>query len=99
MARTWACCVLKAESADGTYKVSGTKIFISVGEHDMAGNIVHIVLARSARCTGWHQRYFLFIVPKFTAAADGMLATHRSPVGLIDTGRHHAGNATCVMNL
>lgn len=62
----------KAEpQADGSYKVSGTKIFISAGEHDMAGNIVHIVLARLPDAPAGTKGISLFIVPKFLPDAEG----------------------------
>ena len=53
----------KAEpQADGTYKISGTKIFISAGEHDLTENIIHIVLA-SSRCTSRYSWYFIIYRP------------------------------------
>jgi alkylation response protein AidB-like acyl-CoA dehydrogenase len=62
----------KAEpQADGSYKVSGTKIFISAGEHDMADNIVHIVLARLPDAPAGTKGISLFIVPKFLPNAEG----------------------------
>ena len=59
--------------ADGSYKVFGTKIFITYGEHDMAGNIVHLVLARAAGAPPGVKGISLFIVPKFLVNADGSL--------------------------
>ncbi|RMS63660.1 Acyl-CoA dehydrogenase domain-containing protein [Pseudomonas syringae pv. aceris] len=59
--------------ADGTYKVTGTKIFISAGEHDMADNIVHIVLARLPDAPAGTKGISLFIVPKFLVNDDGSL--------------------------
>ncbi|MCB2579006.1 acyl-CoA dehydrogenase, partial [Listeria monocytogenes] len=62
----------KAEpQADGSYKVTGTKIFISAGEHDMADNIVHIVLARLPDAPQGTKGISLFIVPKFLPNAEG----------------------------
>ncbi|HTT09883.1 MAG TPA: acyl-CoA dehydrogenase [Burkholderiaceae bacterium] len=60
---------------DGTYKVFGTKIFITYGEHDMAANIVHLVLARAAGAPAGVKGISLFIVPKFLVNADGTLGT------------------------
>ena len=56
---------------DGTYKISGTKIFITYGEHDLAENIVHMVLARSPNAPEGVKGLSLFIVPKFLVNADG----------------------------
>ena len=64
----------KAEpQADGSYAITGTKIFISAGEHDMADNIVHIVLARLPDAPAGTKGISLFIVPKFNVNADGSL--------------------------
>jgi 3-(methylthio)propanoyl-CoA dehydrogenase len=59
--------------ADGSYRISGTKIFITFGEHDMAGNIVHLVLARTPDAPEGVKGISLFIVPKFLVNADGSL--------------------------
>nr|WP_316643713.1 acyl-CoA dehydrogenase C-terminal domain-containing protein [uncultured Roseateles sp.] len=70
----------KAEpQADGTYKITGQKIFISAGEHDMAANIVHLVLARLPDAPAGSKGISLFIVPKFLPQADGTLG-ERNPV-------------------
>ncbi|MCV6610536.1 MAG: acyl-CoA dehydrogenase C-terminal domain-containing protein [Amphritea sp.] len=90
----------KAEpQADGSYQISGTKIFISAGEHDMADNIVHIVLARLPDAPAGTKGISLFIVPKFMPAADGA-AGERNTVscGSIEHKMGIHGNATCVMN-
>ncbi len=58
---------------DGTYRIFGTKIFITYGEHDMAGNIVHLVLARVAGAPEGVKGISLFVVPKFLVNADGSL--------------------------
>ncbi len=90
----------KAEpNADGSYKVSGTKIFISAGEHDMAENIVHIVLARLPGAPAGTKGISLFIVPKNMPAADGS-ASERNTVtcGSIEHKMGIHGNSTCVMN-
>src|SRR6202000_1473549 len=57
--------------ADGTYKITGTKIFISVGEHDLAETIIHIVLARLPDAPAGTRGISLFIVPKMKVKADG----------------------------
>ena len=90
----------KAEpQADGSYKVSGTKIFISAGEHDMSGNIVHIVLARLPDAPQGTKGISLFIVPKFLPNADGSAGQRNSvSCGSIEHKMGIHGNATCVMN-
>ncbi|RMV83443.1 Acyl-CoA dehydrogenase [Pseudomonas amygdali pv. tabaci] len=85
--------------ADGTYKVTGTKIFISAGEHDMADNIVHIVLARLPDAPAGTKGISLFIVPKFLSAADGSIGERNAVnCGSIEHKMGIHGNATCVMN-
>ncbi|MBB3455634.1 hypothetical protein FHT86_003933 [Rhizobium sp. BK313] len=85
--------------ADGSYKISGQKIFISAGEHDMTDNIVHLVLARIEGAPEGTKGISLFIVPKFMVGADGSLGS-RNPVscGAIEHKMGIHGNATCVMN-
>ena len=69
----------KAEpAADGTYKISGTKIFISAGEHDLTDNIIHIVLARLPDAPAGTRGISLFIVPKFIPTADGSVGERPS---------------------
>ena len=90
----------KAEpQADGTYALSGTKIFISAGEHDLAENIVHIVLARLPGAPAGTKGISLFIVPKFIVSADGALGA-RNPVvcGSIEHKMGINANATCLLN-
>ncbi|WP_336366269.1 acyl-CoA dehydrogenase C-terminal domain-containing protein [Marinobacter sp. C2H3] len=90
----------KAEpNADGTYSITGTKIFISAGEHDMAENIVHIVLARLPGAPEGTKGISLFIVPKQLPNEDGS-AGERNAVscGSIEHKMGIHGNATCVMN-
>ncbi len=71
---TWVLSVLKLNhKPDGSYAISGEKIFISAGEHDMAENIVHIVLARLPGAPKGTKGISLFIVPKFNVNADGSL--------------------------
>ena len=84
---------------DGTYAITGQKIFISAGEHDMAGNIVHIVLARLPGAPAGTRGISLFIVPKFTPGEDGE-AGERNGVscGSVEHKMGIHGNATCVLN-
>ena len=85
--------------ADGSYKVSGTKIFISSGEHDMADNIVHIVLARLPDAPQGTQGISLFNVPKFVPGADGEVGVRNGvSCGSLEHKMGIHGNATCVMN-
>ncbi len=90
----------KAEpNADGSYSITGTKIFISAGEHDMVDNIVHIVLARLPGAPEGTKGISLFIVPKHLPDANGE-AGERNAVtcGSIEHKMGIHGNATCVMN-
>ena len=85
----------KAEpQADGTYKISGTKIFISAGEHDMAENIVHIVLARLPDAPKGTKGISLFIVPKFLPSGE----RNGVKCGSIEHKMGIKASATCVMN-
>jgi alkylation response protein AidB-like acyl-CoA dehydrogenase len=91
----------KAEAqADGTFKITGNKIFISAGEHDMAGNIIHLVLARLTDAPAGIKGVSLFIVPKFMVNADGTLGARN---GIYCGGLEHKmgihGNATAQMVL
>ncbi|NTH44253.1 acyl-CoA dehydrogenase [Agrobacterium rhizogenes] len=88
-----------APQGDGSYKISGQKIFISAGEHDMTDNIVHLVLARIEGAPEGTKGISLFIVPKFMVKEDGSLGA-RNPVscGAIEHKMGIHGNATCVMN-
>lgn len=90
----------KAEpQADGSYAISGEKIFISAGEHDMAENIVHIVLARLPGAPKGTKGISLFIVPKFNVNADGSLGERNGVrCGSIEHKMGIHGNATCVIN-
>ncbi len=84
---------------DGTYKISGQKIFISAGEHSMTDNIVHLVLARIEGAPEGTKGISLFIVPKFLVNADGSLGERNGAVcGAIEHKMGIHGNATCVMN-
>ncbi|HEY5800596.1 MAG TPA: acyl-CoA dehydrogenase C-terminal domain-containing protein [Burkholderiaceae bacterium] len=91
----------KAEpQADNSYKITGSKIFISAGEHDMADNISHLVLARLPDAPAGTKGISLFIVPKFLPNADGTLGA-RNPIfcGAIEEKMGIHGNSTCQMNL
>ncbi|SPJ30188.1 acyl-CoA dehydrogenase C-terminal domain-containing protein [Falsiruegeria mediterranea] len=90
----------KAEpQADGSYKITGQKIFISSGDHDMAENIVHLVLAKIVGGPEGIKGVSLFIVPKYIVNEDGSLG-NRNPatVGKIEEKMGIHGNSTCVMN-
>lgn len=89
----------KAEpQADGSYKITGNKIFISAGEHDMADNIIHLVLARLPDAPKGSKGISLFVVPKFNVKADGSLGSRN---GIYCGGLEHKmgihGNATAQM--
>ena len=90
----------KAEpSSDGTYKISGQKIFISAGEHDLSENIIHLVLAKIPNGPAGIKGLSLFIVPKFIINEDGSLGARNSlSVGSIEEKMGIHGNSTCVMN-
>jgi len=91
----------KAEpQADGTYRITGGKIFISSGEHDLAENIIHLVLARLPDAPAGSKGISLFVVPKFMVNPDGSLGARN---GIFCSGLEHKmgihGNATCQMTL
>jgi alkylation response protein AidB-like acyl-CoA dehydrogenase len=91
----------KAEpQGDGSYTITGQKIFISSGEHDLAENIVHLVLARLPDAPSGSKGISLFVVPKFLPTAEGRVG-ERNPI--FCTGLEHKmgihGNATCQMAL
>ncbi len=90
----------KAEPLGGdSYAISGTKIFISSGEHDMAENIVHLVLARLPDAPAGTKGISLFVVPKFLPRADGSLGERNGvSCGSIEHKMGIHGNSTCVMN-
>ena len=87
-------------AAEGSYRLSGQKIFISAGEHDLAANILHLVLARLPDAPAGSKGISLFVVPKFLVHADGSLGA-RNPI--FCAGLEHKmgihGNATCQMVL
>jgi alkylation response protein AidB-like acyl-CoA dehydrogenase len=85
--------------ADGTVRITGTKIFISAGEHDLAENIVHLVLAKLPDAPEGTKGISLFIVPKYLPDADGNPGTRNSlQCGSIEEKMGIHGNSTCVMN-
>jgi len=91
----------KAEpQADGTYKLTGNKIFISAGEHDMAENIIHLVLARLPDAPAGSKGISLFVVPKYNVKPDGSLG-ERNPIfcGALEHKMGIHGNATAQLNL
>ena len=84
---------------DGTYKVTGQKIFISAGDHDMADNIIHLVLAKIPGGPEGIKGVSLFIVPKILVNDDGSLGARNGvSVGKIEEKMGIHGNSTCVMN-
>jgi alkylation response protein AidB-like acyl-CoA dehydrogenase len=85
--------------ADGTFSVTGTKIFISAGEHDLSENIIHLVLAKTTGAPDSVKGISLFIVPKFLVNADGSLGVRNAvSCGSIEHKMGIHANATCVMN-
>ncbi|AWM88206.1 acyl-CoA dehydrogenase C-terminal domain-containing protein [Microvirga sp. 17 mud 1-3] len=86
-------------NGDGSYAITGTKIFISAGEHDMAENIVHLVLARIEGAPAGTKGISLFVVPKVLVNEDGSLGERNGvSCGSIEHKMGIHGNATCVMN-
>ncbi len=90
----------KAEpQGDGSYRITGQKIFISAGEHDMAENIIHLVLAKIPGGPEGIKGVSLFIVPKFMVNEDGSLGPRNGVTcGKIEEKMGIHGNSTCVMN-
>lgn len=91
----------KAEpQPDGTYRLTGEKIFISAGEHDLAPNIVHLVLARLPDAPAGSKGISLFVVPKYIVNADGSLGARNGiHCGALEHKMGIHGNATCQMVL
>ncbi|HEX3676811.1 MAG TPA: acyl-CoA dehydrogenase C-terminal domain-containing protein, partial [Sphingomicrobium sp.] len=84
---------------DGSYLITGTKIFISSGEHDLSENIIHLVLAKRAGAPDNVKGISLFVVPKFLVNDDGSLGERNSlSCGALEKKMGIHGNATCVMN-
>lgn len=89
----------KAEpQADGSCKITGTKIFISAGEHDLTENIIHLVLAKLPDAPEGVKGISLFVVPKFMPEGDGVGARNKLVCGSIEHKMGIHGNSTCVMN-
>jgi alkylation response protein AidB-like acyl-CoA dehydrogenase len=90
----------RAESReDGSYVITGTKIFISSGEHDLADNIIHLVLAKTPGAPDSVKGISLFIVPKYLVNEDGSLGARNAVTcGSIEHKMGIHGNSTCVMN-
>jgi alkylation response protein AidB-like acyl-CoA dehydrogenase len=90
----------KAEPQDdGSYKISGQKIFISAGDHDMSENVIHLVLGKIVGGPEGIKGVSLFIVPKFLVNEDGSLGARNGvSVGSIEEKMGIHGNSTCVMN-
>src|SRR5437764_9147616 len=87
------------KQADGSYKITGTKIFISAGEHDLAENIIHLVLARIEGAPPGIRGVSLFVVPKMLPGPDGSPGQRNGvSCGSIEEKMGIHGNATCVMN-
>jgi alkylation response protein AidB-like acyl-CoA dehydrogenase len=85
--------------ADGSYRITGQKIFISAGDHDLAENVIHLVLAKAPGGGEGTKGISLFIVPKFIVNPDGSLGARNAvSVGKIEEKMGIHGNATCVMN-
>ena len=84
---------------DGTYAVTGTKVFISAGEHDLSDNIIHLVLAKTTGAPDSVKGISLFIVPKFIVGDDGALGARNGvKCGSIEHKMGIHANSTCVMN-
>ena len=90
----------KAEpNDDGSYNISGTKIFITGGEHDLTDNIIHLVLAKTPDAPAGSKGISLFVVPKFLVNEDGSLGARNTlAVGSIEHKMGIKASATCVMN-
>ena len=90
----------KAEKqSDGTYKISGQKIFITSGDHDLTENIIHLVLARATDSPKGTNGISLFLVPKFIVKEDGNVSSRNGvSTGSIENKMGIKGSATCVLN-
>jgi alkylation response protein AidB-like acyl-CoA dehydrogenase len=88
-----------AQQSDGTYKISGQKIFITSGDHDLTKNIIHLVLARSTDSPAGTKGISLFLVPKFIVNQDGTVGQRNGiSTGSIENKMGIKGSATCVLN-
>ncbi len=87
------------EQKDGTYKLSGQKIFITSGDHDLTENIIHLVLARTPDAPSGTKGISLFLVPKIQVKEDGSLGSkNKVSTGSIESKMGIKGSATCVLN-
>ena len=87
------------EQSDGTYKITGQKIFITSGDHDLTENIIHLVIARATDSPKGTKGISLFLVPKFVVKDDGTIGARNGiSTGSIETKMGIKGSATCVLN-
>ena len=87
------------EQSDGTYKLSGQKIFITSGDHDLTENIIHLVIARASDSPSGTKGISLFLVPKFLVKDDGSIGKRNGvSTGSIESKMGIKGSATCVLN-
>ncbi len=87
------------KQTDGTYKISGQKIFITSGDHDLTENIIHLVLARAEDSPAGTKGISLFLVPKFVVKDDGTVGPRNGiSTGSIESKMGIKGSATCVLN-
>ncbi len=87
------------KQTDGTYKISGQKIFITSGDHDLTENIIHLVLARAEDSPAGTKGISLFLVPKFVVKDDGKVGPRNGiSTGSIESKMGIKGSATCVLN-
>ena len=87
------------EQSDGTFKLSGQKIFITSGDHDLTENIIHLVIARASDSPSGTKGISLFLVPKFIVKDDGTIGPNNGiSTGSIESKMGIKGSATCVLN-
>jgi len=87
------------EQSDGTFKISGQKIFITSGDHDLTENIIHLVIARASDSPPGTKGISLFLVPKFIVNEDGSIGQRNGvSTGSIESKMGIKGSATCVLN-
>ena len=87
------------EQQDGTYKITGQKIFITSGDHDLTENIIHLVIARATDSPKGTKGISLFLVPKFVVKNDGTIGARNGiSTGSIESKMGIKGSATCVLN-
>jgi len=87
------------EQADGTFKLSGQKIFVTSGDHDLTENIIHLVIARASDSPAGTKGISLFLVPKFIVNDDGSIGPRNGiSTGSIESKMGIKGSATCVLN-